>query len=113
MKGSPSVSLKLLQANLELSQVNITNLFVGYNKYSHYRSWRATGGSGVISFSYDDLEEMSRYSNSIFTNNLHVWQNEYTRTDEFFCKYAPIVIYCYRLEQGRLSSLSLSSLLHI
>jgi hypothetical protein len=90
VKGGPSVGLKLLQANLEPSQVNITNLFVGDNKYSHCRSRRATGGSAVTSFGYDDLEEMSGHSNSILTNNLHVWQNEYTRTDEFFANTLPL-----------------------
>ena len=78
MKGGPCASLQLLQADLELSQVNITNLFVGDNKYSHHR--RPTGESAVISFpsfSYNDLEEMSRHSYFIFTNNLYcymIWQ---------------------------------------
>lgn len=84
MKGGPCASLQLLQADLELSQVNITNLFVGDNKYSHHR--RPTGGSAIISFpsfSYNDLEEMSRHSYFIFTNNLlllyDMAENECTR----------------------------------
>ena len=81
MKGGPYASLQLLQADLELSQVNITNLFVGDNKYSHH--WRPTGESAVISFpsfSYNDLEEMSRHSYFTFTNNLYdMAENECTR----------------------------------
>ena len=72
MKGGPSVAFQLLQADLVMSQVHITNLFIGDDKHTHCGM---VGQSDILSFPSlheDDLEEMSWHGNSTLTDGLQI-----------------------------------------